>query len=91
MLLPLLLHVSTFAWTYLERGRQYAEAVQALVELRVGGPPEEGLPELRLTSALRPAAQRTHAALLASPEQVAQGCALAAAFTQSQGETGRRT
>lgn len=39
--------------TNLQRGRQYAEAVQTVVELRVGGPPEEGLPELRLTFALR--------------------------------------
>ena len=60
--------------------------MQPLVELRVGGPPQEGLPELRLTFALRPAAQRTHAALLARPEQVAQGRSLAAAFTVGQKE-----
>lgn len=71
-----------FVWTNLQRGRQYAEAVQAVVELRVGGPSQEGLPELGLIFALRPAAERTHPALLAGPEQVAQGRALAAAFAQ---------
>lgn len=32
--------------THLQRGGQNAEAMQPLVELRVGGPSEEGLPEL---------------------------------------------
>lgn len=71
-----------FVWTNLQCGRQYAEAVQTVVELRVGGPSQEGLPELGLIFALRPAAERTHPALLAGPEQVAQGRALAAAFAQ---------
>lgn len=78
------LHTCVCARTNLQRGRQYAEAVQTLVELRVGGPPQEGLPELRLAFALRPAAERTHPALLARSEQVAQGRALAAAFAQSE-------
>ncbi|TNN38762.1 hypothetical protein EYF80_051074 [Liparis tanakae] len=63
------------------RGRQYAQAVQALVELRVGGPPEERLPALGLTFGVRAATQRAHAALLAGAEQVAQRGALAAAFS----------
>lgn len=67
--------------THLQRGRQYAQAVQTLVELRVGGPTQEGLPEFWLTSALGAAAERTDPALLARPEQVAKWCSLAAAFT----------
>lgn len=67
--------------TDLQRGRQDAQAVQTLVELRVVGPPQEGLPEFRLTSALQATAKRTHPALLARPEQVTQGRTLAAAFT----------
>lgn len=69
--------------TDLQRGRQDAQAVQTLVELRVLGPPQEGLPEFRLTSALRATAKGTHPALLARPEQVAQGRTLAAAFTET--------
>jgi len=76
--------VCVCVWTNLQRGRQYAQAVQALVELRVGGPPEERLPALGLTFGVRPATQRAHAALLAGAEQVAQGGALAAAFTRAQ-------
>lgn len=38
--------------THLQRGRQDAQAVQSLVELGVVGPPQEGLSELRLASAL---------------------------------------
>lgn len=68
--------------TNLQRGRQYAEAVQALVELRVGGPPQEGLPELRLAFTLRPPTEWTDPALLARTEQVAQGRALAATCAQ---------
>lgn len=67
--------------TDLQRGRQDAQAVQALVELRVVGPLQEGLPEFRLTSALQATAKGTHPALLAGPEQVTQGRTLAAAFT----------
>lgn len=58
--------------------------MQAVVELRVGGPSQEGLPELGLIFALRPAAERTHPALLAGPEQVAKGGTLASAFTQPE-------
>lgn len=70
--------------TDLERGGQDAQAVQTLVELRVVGPTQEGLPELRLTSALGGTAEGTHSALLARPEEVAQGRALAAAFTDTK-------
>lgn len=76
------LRVCVCARTNLQRGRQYAEAVQTLVELRVGGPPQEGLSELRLAFALRPTAEWTNPALLARTEQVAQGRALAATCTQ---------
>lgn len=74
--------------TNLQRGGQYAQAVQPLVELGVGGPSEERLPALRLTSGVRPATQGAHAALLARPEQIAQGSALAAAFTRFEGGQG---
>lgn len=41
--------------TNLQRGGQYAEAMQTVIELRVGGPAQERLPELRLAFGLRPA------------------------------------
>ena len=71
-------------WTNLQGGCQDAEAVKALVELRVCGPSEEGLPALWLTSGVWPPTQWTDPALLTRSEQVTQGCTLAAAFTQSK-------
>lgn len=74
--------------TDLQRGRQDAQAVQTLVELRVVGPPQEGLAEFRLTPALGATAQGANSALLARPEQVPQGRALAAAFTDTETRPG---
>lgn len=76
--------------TDLQRGRQDAQAVQTLVELRVVSPAQEGLAELRLTSALRGTAEGANSALLARPEEVTQGRALAAAFTDTKTGTGKR-
>lgn len=63
--------------------------MQTFVQLRVVGPTQEGLPEFRLTSDLGAAAEGTNSALLAGPEQVAQGRALAAAFTHRKTRTGK--
>lgn len=76
--------------TDLQGGRQNAHAVQALVQVGVVGPTQEGLPKFQVTSALRAAAKGTHPALLARPEQVAQGRPLAAAFTDTKTGTSQR-
>lgn len=76
------LHMRLCMRTNLQRGGQDAEAVQPIVELRVGGPSEERLPALQLAFVVRPATQGTHPALLARTKQVAQGGTLAAAFRE---------
>ena len=72
------------AWTNLQRGGQYAEAVQAVVELRVRGPPEERLPELGLALGLGPPAQGADTALLTGPKQVTQGRAFTASCNTAE-------
>lgn len=58
--------------------------MQTLVELRVGGPPQKGLPELGLAFGLALPAEGRHAALLARAEQVTQRRPLAATFGHKQ-------
>lgn len=88
-----LAHVSIWmrVRTNLQRGGQYAEAVQALVEMRVSGPSEKWLPELWLTFGLRPPTQRTDPTLLACTKQVAQRGTFTATFRAVRGETETRT
>lgn len=76
--------------TDLQRGRQDAQVVQTLVELRVVSPTQEGLAEFRLTSALWGTAEGTNSALFARPEKVTKGCALVGTFTDTKTRTGKR-